>query len=185
MTNSEIEKVLARYEVALNALKKALKNSLIYEGSQCNNVSIDKLSVKQVLDVFIARDALQKQLENKDLPVESLVKISELDGELREEFIALSEKISQEERRKILALLKWQPSLATANISWESVSDVSVSPVMVWVWNLMNFLLSPRDKPLNLKKGWSLPWNPKLSCLARVSWVLKTHISSPPMGLNH
>ncbi|MDJ0687569.1 MAG: hypothetical protein QNJ41_03580 [Xenococcaceae cyanobacterium MO_188.B32] len=105
MTNSRIEEVLERYEDALTALKKEVEDSPIKD-SEFNNVSIDKLPVKQVLDVLVARDALQKQLENRDNPAKILVKVSELDRKLREQFKAFSQKICQEEQRKIVIQLK-------------------------------------------------------------------------------
>ena len=120
MTNSRIEEVLERYKVALNALEKALEDSLIKD-SEFNKISIDKLSVKQILDVIVARDALQKQLENTDTPAESLVKVSELDRKLREHFKAFSQKICQEERRKILTQL-------------EDLQDICEPQKKAWWW---------------------------------------------------
>ena len=144
MTNSIIEEILKRYKVALTALEKAVESSLKREARfNFNNVpikfwtillkidclagilflreSLEKLSVEQVLDVLVARDAIQKQLENTETPAESLVKVSKLDKDLREQFEAFSRKICQVERRKILTQL-------------EDLQDVCEPQKKAWWW---------------------------------------------------
>ncbi len=144
MTNYRIEEILKRYKVALTALEKAVESSL-KRGSRFNfnNVpikfwtillkidslagllflreSLEKLSVKQVLDVLVARDALQKQLENTETPAESLVKVSKLDRDLREQFEEFSRKICQDKRRKILTQL-------------EDLQDICEPQKKAWWW---------------------------------------------------
>ncbi len=127
MANFMIEEILEKYKVALTGFEKAVESSFKKE-SQFNNIpikfwtillKIDSLAgilfwreypeqflVKKVLEVLVARDALQKQLENTETPAESLVKVSKLDRDLRKQFEAFSRKICQDKRRKILTQLE-------------------------------------------------------------------------------
>lgn len=143
--NPRLEDVLERYETALGTFKEAIEKSSKADvrDSRFNNVPIkfwtlllkidclagvlflrellNQLLVKQVLDVLIARDALQKQLEKIETPAEILVKVSELDRDLREQFEGFSRNISQEGRRKILTEL-------------EDLQDVCEPSQKAWWW---------------------------------------------------
>lgn len=142
--NPRLEDVLERYETALRTFKEAIEKSskAAVKDSRFNNVPIkfwilllkidclagvlflreffNQLLVKQVLDVLVARDALQKQLEKIETPAEILVKVNGLDRDLREQF-EFSRNISQEKRRKILTEL-------------EDLRDVCEPPKKAWWW---------------------------------------------------
>lgn len=105
--------VLEHYENTLRTFKEAIEKS--------HKAAINQLSVQQVLDVIVARDALQKQLEEIETPAESLVKVSELDRDLRKQFEALPRKVCQKELRQILTQL-------------DDLRDICEPPKKAWWW---------------------------------------------------
>ena len=147
--NPRLEVVLERYENALRTLKEAIEKSA--------EITVNQLPVQLVLDVLVARDALQRQLETAETPAESLVKVSELDRGLREQFEALPRKVCQEELRKILTQL-------------EDLRDVCEPPKKAWWWFL--------EIPVCWWDRFDLAWDTLAVLWLAATFSLLTDISS-------
>lgn len=110
---SELALLLEQYKTALINLEEKLKNSA--------EIATSSLSVQVILDVLTVRDALEKQLGDKETPGASLVKVAQLDSRLRKQFKGLSQKISQENLVKILEKL-------------DELCEVAHRPREAWWW---------------------------------------------------
>ncbi len=115
MTNSRIEEVLERYVKALTALKQLAEACPTKTGFKKHE------RAWRFLDVIVARDGLQKQLEKTGTPAEILEKVSRLDENLRKQFKEFSRNICQKERGEIFKRL-------------ENLRDVCEPPETAWWW---------------------------------------------------
>ena len=95
---SELDRLLERYDADLNNLGKAIDK---FSALQTNQLLLEK-----ILAVLITRDALQKELEKAPVSPENLLKISQLDCLLREKIQKLPQDITWEVRCYILTKLE-------------------------------------------------------------------------------
>jgi len=120
---------IERYKAALAAFEADI-------AQPARNQQSDLL-IQTILEVFLAREALQTQL-NATPSAEALMKVNELDDRLRQQFDRMLPKVHRESRRKALERL-------------ENLRDLSKPPETAWWWF--------QKVPIHVWDRFDLAWN--------------------------
>ncbi|MDJ0718130.1 MAG: hypothetical protein QNJ54_28545 [Prochloraceae cyanobacterium] len=94
----KLESAIGCYKTALSGLEEKTES--------LEPAKVNHSLVQSILDVFIARDALQQELNNGKTPGSSCIKVNQLDRRFKEQFQRLPQKISHQQRAKLVSQLE-------------------------------------------------------------------------------
>ena len=129
-TDSEFNSALKKYTRALKVLKDELA---AFEQKKSNQKSGTELSAEICLDVFIARDEIQRYLRDRDPSIRKfLPELSQLDKQLKEQIATIEKRFPLAEWRKILdpptSAWWWQGEAPDIIHPWDRLD---------WLWELL------------------------------------------------
>jgi tetratricopeptide (TPR) repeat protein len=110
--SNELQNWLTRYETAIKTLEQTTAES---------KTTDYQVLLQQVVDTVVARDGLQNQLDNAESDAESLVKISDLDSRLEQQYQALPKKLGREHLSPMVAKL-------------DELREIRHPPAKAWWW---------------------------------------------------
>ena len=110
--SSELHNWLICYETAIKTLEETTTQS---------KTTDYQVLLQQVVDTVVARDGLQNQLDNAESDAQSLVKISDLDSRLEQQYETLPQKIGREHLSLMVAKL-------------DELRDIRHPPAKAWWW---------------------------------------------------
>ena len=90
---------------ALDCYKKDL-SGLEEKTESLKSATVNPSLAESILDVLVARDAVQQELNNAGIPGSSCVEVNELDRRLKEQFHSFHQKISREQRANMVSRLE-------------------------------------------------------------------------------